>query len=71
MELNTGSLQIYLMQQDMEEIMKNIKINRADLKSITILITLSIMRIIDDFAIVVPPVLREQDRAFEEEKFAD
>lgn len=50
--------------------MKNIKINRADLKSITLLIVLSIIRIIDDFAIIVPPVIREQDRAFQEEKFA-
>lgn len=44
MKFNCGSLQIYLMQQDMEEIMKNIKINRTNLKSIILLIALSTRR---------------------------
>lgn len=64
------SLQIYLMQQDVEKIMKNIEINRANLKLIILLIALCITWMMDGFAIVLPLVLQEQDRAFEEEKFA-
>lgn len=58
------------MQQDMEEIMKNIEINRANLKLIILLTALSITRIMDSFAIALLLVLQEQDQAFDEEKFA-
>lgn len=58
------------MQQDVEKIMKNIEINRANLKLIILLIALCITWMMDGIAIALPLVLQEQDRAFEEEKFA-
>lgn len=50
--------------------MKNIEINRANLKLIILLIALCITWMMDGIAIALPLVLQEQDRAFEEEKFA-
>lgn len=66
-----SGLQIRLMQQYMEEIMKNIKIHRADLKSMIITIALPIVLISSSFVIALPRAFRGQDRAFAEEKLAD
>lgn len=51
--------------------MKNVKVNHANLKSMILSVISSVACMICYLIIALPPAFREQDRAFEEEKFAD
>lgn len=50
--------------------MKNVKVNHANLKSMTVSVVSFVVCMTCGLIIALPLAFREQDRAFEEEKFA-